>query len=63
MTSGQVQTELINRSITDDIIRNIISIWEECDLIRFAPSKSKKINIETTINKIEEIINSLEKKL
>ncbi|OGS45093.1 MAG: hypothetical protein A2539_05850 [Elusimicrobia bacterium RIFOXYD2_FULL_34_15] len=63
MTSTQMESELRNHKIADEIIKNIISIWGECDLIRFAPSKIEKINIENIVTNIEEIINNLEKKL
>ena len=50
------------RKINEGILNNIKDIFQECDMARYAPFESAKSKMDSTLDKLREVINSLEKK-
>lgn len=56
-----VYTVLRPKGISEEVLKKIIDVFEDCDMARYSSLKAGRTRMEETFNKMKEIINYLEK--
>lgn len=62
LNKENIQTELIKKSVNENIISNLVETLDNCDFIRYAPSQDSS-NMSGFYDQTVELISSIEKQL
>jgi hypothetical protein len=61
ITTDIVDSELRQRSLSDDILTELKNIFAECDMVRYAPAEFNRAKMQKTYNDLRQVIDYLER--